>query len=52
MLFEADFVEFEVARDGSRFLLLAPNPDARRAEIHVVLNWFTELRERERSARK
>jgi Tol biopolymer transport system component len=48
-LFEADFLSFEVAPDG-RFLLLTPNPEANRAEIHVVLNWFKELKEREKAA--
>jgi hypothetical protein len=52
MLFEADFLSFEVAPDGKRFLLLAPNPEANRAEIHVVLNWFKELKEREKAAGK
>jgi eukaryotic-like serine/threonine-protein kinase len=50
MLFEADFLSFEVAPDGQRFLLLTPNPEANRAEIHVVLNWFKELKEREKAA--
>ena len=50
MLFEADFLSFEVAPDGQRFLLLTPNPEANRAEIHVVLNWFNELKEREKAA--
>jgi Tol biopolymer transport system component len=50
ILFEADFLSFEVAPDGQRFLLLTPNPDANRAEIHVVLNWFRELKEREKAA--
>jgi len=50
MLFEADCLSFEVAPDGQRFLLLTPNPEANRAEIHVVLNWFKELKEREKAA--
>ena len=52
MLFEADFLSFEVAPNGQRFLLLTPNPEANRAEIHVVLNWFKELKEREKAARR
>ncbi len=50
MLFEGDFLSFEVAPDGQRFLLLTPNPEANRGEIHVVLNWFKELKEREKAA--
>ena len=50
MLFVADFLSFEVAPDGQRFLLLTPNPESNRAEIHVVLNWFKELKEREKAA--
>jgi dipeptidyl aminopeptidase/acylaminoacyl peptidase len=50
MMFEANFLHFDVAPDGQRFLLLTPNPEANRAEIHVVLNWFSELKEREKAA--
>jgi serine/threonine-protein kinase len=50
VLFEADFLSFEVAPDGQRFLLLTPNPDAKRAEIHIVLNWFKELEARKKAA--
>jgi serine/threonine-protein kinase len=35
---------FAVAPDGRHFSILAANPDALAREIHVVLNWFTELR--------
>jgi eukaryotic-like serine/threonine-protein kinase len=49
-LFEADLLSFEVAPDGQRFLLLAPNPEANRGEIHVVVNWFKELKERAKAA--
>jgi serine/threonine-protein kinase len=52
MLFEADFLHFDVAPDGQRFLLLTPNPEANRAEIHVVLNWVRELNERARAGGK
>jgi Tol biopolymer transport system component len=52
MLFEADFLHFDVAPDGQRFLLLTPNPEANRAEIHVVLNWVRELKEREKAGGK
>jgi len=35
---------FSVSADGQRFLYPAQNPDALAREIHVVLNWFEELR--------
>jgi serine/threonine-protein kinase len=38
---------FSVTADGQRFLYPAQNPDASAREIHVVLNWFEELRARE-----
>jgi len=38
---------FGVSGDGQRFLYPAQNPDAPAREIHVVLNWFEELRARE-----
>lgn len=43
-----DFTEilvgYAVSANGQRFLYPAPNPDAPAREIHVVLNWFEELR--------
>jgi hypothetical protein len=39
-------VGFSVTADGQRILYPARNPDALAKEIHVVLNWFEELRER------
>jgi Tol biopolymer transport system component len=47
-LFETDATEFDVAPDGTRFLLLVPNPEANQSEIHIVLNWFQELKQREK----
>jgi serine/threonine-protein kinase len=35
---------FSVSADGRRFLYPARNPDAAAREIHVVLNWFDELK--------
>jgi hypothetical protein len=35
---------FAVSADGRRFLYPARNPDASPREIHVVLNWFEELK--------
>jgi serine/threonine-protein kinase len=37
---------FAVSADGKRFLYPARNPDASPREIHVVLNWFKELKAR------
>jgi hypothetical protein len=37
---------FSVSADGRRFLYPARNPDASPREIHVVLNWFEELKAR------
>jgi hypothetical protein len=50
VLFETDAMEFDVAPDGKRFLLLVSNPEANHSEIHIVLNWFQELKQRERAA--
>jgi serine/threonine-protein kinase len=35
---------FSVSADGRRFLYPARNPEASAREIHVVLNWFEELK--------
>jgi serine/threonine-protein kinase len=35
---------FAVSADGERFLYAAANPDAPAREIHVVANWFEELK--------
>jgi len=37
---------FSVSADGRRFLYPARNPDSSPREIHVVLNWFDELKAR------
>lgn len=39
---------FDVSPDGQRFLMIEEDPRGRAAErqIHVVFNWFSELRER------
>jgi dipeptidyl aminopeptidase/acylaminoacyl peptidase len=49
-LFETDAIDFEVAPDGTRFLLQVPNPEGNHSEIHIVLNWFQELKRLERAA--
>ncbi len=35
---------YDVASDGQRFVIAARNPEAPAREIHVVLNWFEELK--------
>ena len=39
--------QYAVSADGQRILLTAENPDAPAREIHVVLNWFEELKAKE-----
>ena len=36
--------DYDVAPDGETFLISVMNPDAPAREIHVVLNWFEELK--------
>ncbi len=43
---DADSYSYAVSPDGQRILFPAANPDAPAREIHVVLNFFEELRER------
>jgi Tol biopolymer transport system component len=38
--------DFAVARDGRSFYFVAPNPDGPAREIHVMLNWQEELKQR------
>jgi len=38
--------DYAISPDGSRFLFVTDNADAAPKEIHVVLNFFEELRER------
>jgi Tol biopolymer transport system component len=55
MLFEGQyqpspvmFANYDVSRDGQRFLMLKPSEQAQAAptQINVVLNWFEELKRR------
>ena len=43
-LFEMNGSFEDVTADGQRFLVRRKNPDAPVREIHVVLNWFEELK--------
>jgi serine/threonine-protein kinase len=48
VLFEKAAVGYDVALNGTRFLMLKPSVTGapRRADLHVTLNWFDELRRR------
>jgi Tol biopolymer transport system component len=47
MLFEKASSDYDVAPDGKRFLMLKPAPlSAESTELHVILNWFDDLRRR------
>jgi Tol biopolymer transport system component len=47
VLFEKASSGYDVAPDGKRFLMLKPSATAREsAEIHVIVNWFDDLRRR------
>ena len=39
-----DSASFDVSRDGRRFLVIEPLTNEARPTLHVVLNWFTELK--------
>ena len=48
-VFYSDYIgrNYDVTPDGKRFLMVHGSPDASQAEtIHVVVNWFEELKER------
>ncbi len=47
-LFEEQFLDYDVAPDGRRFLMIRANTSERAAapQLSVVLNWFEELRRR------
>ncbi len=45
VLFAEDFNDYDVAPDGQRFLMLKPvGGSASSSELHIVLNWFDDLR--------
>ena len=39
-----DSASFDVSRDGRRFLVIEPLTNEQTPTLHVVLNWFTELK--------
>ena len=47
LLFEKVSSDYDVAPDGRRFLMLKPAAtNADTGELHVILNWFDDLRRR------
>ncbi len=51
MLFEGQFStrrqRYDVAPDGTRFLMIKPDPaESGPAHVNVVLNWFEEVKRR------
>src|SRR5262249_12522668 len=47
LLFEKVSSDYDVAPDGKRFLMLTPTTlSAESTELHVILNWFDDLRRR------
>jgi hypothetical protein len=48
-LFEKPYNDYDVARDDSKFLMLKPvagQQGALTSELHVIVNWFTDLAQR------
>jgi hypothetical protein len=47
MLFEGHFLDYDVAPDGKRFLMIKEDPaESGPAHVKVVLNWFDEVKRR------
>lgn len=49
VLFQGDYInvsglEYDASPDGRRFLVLQPVEKSRPTELHVVVNWFEELK--------
>lgn len=49
--FETGSPEFHLSPDGSYFVMVEADPDARPTQIHLVLNWIQELEPAPASAR-
>ena len=45
-LFDAAVVDFDVSADDGRILTIEAESAERESQIHVVLNWFSELQAR------
>ena len=46
VILEADYLEFDVAPEGQRFIVLRRDPAAQPPELQVVVHWFDDLRKR------
>ena len=47
LFFEGQYIDWDVALDGQRFLMIqAVEPEQPATQINVVLNWFEELKRR------
>ena len=47
LLFEGQFGAWDVAPDGQRFLMVqSVEPELPPTKIHLILNWFEELKEK------
>jgi Tol biopolymer transport system component len=46
MLFEKVSSDYDVSPDGRRFIMLKPAATADTSELHVIVNWFDDLRRR------
>jgi hypothetical protein len=52
MLFEGRFLDYDVAPDGTRFLMIKPDPaESGPAHVNVVLNWFEDVKRRVQGAK-
>jgi serine/threonine-protein kinase len=49
--FETGSPQFDISPDGSYFVMVEADPDARPTQIHLVLNWIAELTRSERPIR-
>ena len=43
--FETGSPNFDIAPDGSSFLMVEADPDAKPTQVHVILNWSRELQQ-------
>ncbi len=48
--FETGSPQFDISADGSYFVMVEADPDARPTQIQVVLNWIQELAQSARRA--
>jgi hypothetical protein len=46
LLFERNFADFDMTRDGRILIVEAPDPSQSTGRLNVVVNWFEEIRKR------